>query len=395
MTQVQVELTGKRPGTLWPENLGAVKLGRYSGGDFFRAVAQGDEKALKAMGCPFVKYDASYTIPDRPGYKHWHTMPGGKRVLVEGPQSVKVLGDQSGAEGGFFVPGELRRGLLQTMTAASIVRPRALIMPMKSRSLDVPGLNYEGKGGDGETALTGGMVPKWGETGTEKPETEPEFSQIELVAHSLHGVVPVKNAILADSSDTLGVILPALAGISLASVEDAAYIVGTGAGQPLGVANAPATILVPRTEAGSITYADCQAMAGSLIPASHPFAVWVASIACYEALTGMKDPSGGLAWHPSGEQGIPELLTFPVIWTEDLPNLGEPGDLMLCDFTKYWVGLRQDVTVSASPHPLFLSNRTLYRFSLRTDGAPGLSAPIAGKHGGWYSPFVMLGGRPT
>jgi len=321
------------------------------GGDYLKALFVGDERKLASMG------------------------------------SVKTLGSQSGQEGGFTVPTDFKRGMVEIFNEAAIVRPRAFEVPVDGGEVEIPLLNTEGTA-QGESNLLAGFLPQWVEAGEEKPELNPEFALASLVPHELSGAIIVKNATLRDSADTLAIVLQRFGALSLAIQEDQAYLTGNGVGMPIGVLNAPGTITVPRATAGAISAADLPNMLRRLLALSHERAVWVASV------TGMDDIGAITGPNPETDgDGHIMLHGRPVYVTERVPAIGQTGDLMLCDFSLYYVS-DVDFAVDMSIHPLFASNRTIVRLCAYSDGQPALARPVLPKHsdqGLTVSPFVILG----
>jgi len=306
--------------------------------------------------------------------------------------STKLLGDQTGASGGFTVPPQFLPQLIQLASEDSIVRSRALNIPMTSRTVIVPGLDSTGTGVGAAHAL-GGVVATWTETGTTKHETEPSFTQIELVARELSGYTQVKDALLQDSAISLEALLYSLFGRAIAYQEDYAFLLGTGAGMPLGILNAGALLTVGRQVANQVSYTDVTNLKQQLYPPSWKSAVWICQTDIYTQITHMEDTAGNIIWQPNARVGEPEtLLGLPVFWTEKTPALGQTGDILLADLKWYYVGTREGLAIDASGDYAFINNTTTFRFVERLDGQPSLSQPMFKADGvTQISPFVALG----
>jgi HK97 family phage major capsid protein len=87
------------------------------------------------------------------------------------------------------------------------------------------------------------------------------------------------------------------------------------------------------------------------------------------------------------------MLTRPVIFTEKLPALGKKGDIVLCDFSQYAIGIRREVLLDKSIHVGWATDSTGYRAIMRVDGAGTWSAPIQPKDGDTLSWCVTLAAR--
>ena len=166
---------------------------------------------------------------------------------------------------------------------------------------------------------------------------------------------------------------------------------GTGAGQPLGVIGAPATIAVPRAVAGAIGINDIFNMLRDFQGVSP---VWVANQRTMPQILNLNGPAGNpsYVWIGNGRDQMPTtLMGYPIFFVENAADLGARGDIGLYDFSKYLIGDRQAVTVDSSKHYRFRNDITSWRAVHRVDGRPWLSTPITYRSGNQQvSPFVVL-----
>ena len=337
--------------------------------DFIKALTDGDTEALDNMGSKYVKW---------------------------GRKSKKVLGDQTGATGGFLVPTQVLNQLIKLEPEAEIVWPRAEIVPMENRTISVPGFDTTGSTA-GETNMIPGVRGYWTETGTDKTETEMRFTSIELVAHEYSGWIPIKEALLADSPISVAPLVTNAFRQACQFYRDEAFLDGTGVGQPQGVVDAPGTIVVPRQTAGTIDYLDLVNMKQRLLPTSWNRAMWIFNIMCYTPMETMTDPAGHYIWTENARDGSPtRLKNFPWTFTEKTPTLGIQGDVILADWSWYYIGDKQEISIAMSEHVRFLQNQVVYKFVMRLDGQEKLQAPIFLKDAvNTVSPFVILGAAAT
>jgi HK97 family phage major capsid protein len=246
----------------------------------------------------------------------------------------------------------------------------------------------------GATRQHGGIVASWTEEGTAKSETQPAFRQINLVAHKLVCYTEASDELLADEAVGLVAFLNGPMGFAGAIrwEEEYTFLQGTGAGQPLGVLNAGATITQPRAAAGQINIADIFNMI-SVHHGDNP--VWHISRGAMPQLLNLNGPAANPSyfWVPNGRDGAPgTLMGFPIEWTEKLPALGTAGDILLADWSYYLIGDRQATTIDSSMHFRFRNDLTAWRAVHRVDGQPWLSAPLTLADGTTQiSPFVILG----
>ena len=305
----------------------------------------------------------------------------------------KDLLEQTGSTGGFLVPIEYRPELLGVVYEANPIRERATVVPMRRRQVQYPTLEQTGTAA-GQTRQHGGIVATWTEEATEKDETEPAFRQINLVAHKLVCYTEASDELLADEAVGLVSFLSGPMGFAGAIrwEEEWTFLRGTGAGQPLGVLGAAATITQPRAGAGTIAIADIFNML-SQHHGDNP--VWHLSRSAMPTLLNLNGPAGNPSYffQPSMREGMPgTLMGFPILFTEKLPVLGTAGDILLADWAFYLIGDRQATTIDSSTHFRFRDDITAWRATHRVDGQPWLSQPITLADGATQiSPFVILG----
>jgi HK97 family phage major capsid protein len=315
--------------------------------------------------------------------------------FFESELEAKDLAEHTGSMGGYLVPTEFRPMLMQAVEESSIIRPRAMVIPMTRRTLDVPALKQDGTTA-GQPHWFGGMLAFWEAEAATIAETEPAFRNITLTAHELTAVTHVSNNLLNDSAVSLSALLTGSRGFPgvIAWKEDYAFINGSGAGEPLGVLNAGATLGVARTTTSRIKYDDLVNMLGKFMPSGK--GVWVASISVKAELMKLAGPTdtgyaGTYLWG-NAAAGVPDqLLGMPIIFTEKLPVLGSRGDIGLYDFGHYYVGDRQATTIESSDQARWLKNQTSWKVTHRVDGQPWLNAAFTLADGSTQiSPFVVL-----
>lgn len=317
------------------------------------------------------------------------------RFTEETKQSTMV--ESVGASGGFLVPAEFRAELMAVMGERSLVRGRATVIPMARREVLIPTLDQEGTT-SGVPHWFGGMQFYWHEEAQEKTLTEAKFRQIKLVAHKLIGYTRASDELLDDSAISLEAFLGGPMGMAggIAWMEDWAFINGSGAGQPLGVIPAPATITVAREVQHSVTYTDLTTMVENFLPSGR--GVWFISQSCMQELLTLNGPSGNPSYiWANAVNGAPgTLLGMPVIWTEKCPRIGTAGDVILADWSYYLLGDRQATTVESTKFDRWRYDETSWRAVHRVDGQPWLGAPLTYQDGTTQvSPFVILGAKTT
>jgi len=305
---------------------------------------------------------------------------------------TKDLVENTGASGGFLVFPEYRDDLFMMSEFQRYIRSRALVIPMRARQVSIPVLDQTGTT-SGQSNLYGGMIAKWTAEGGEKDETQPDFRQSDLIAHKLVVYTEASDELLADSAIGLEALLQRMMGATISNEEDYTFIQGTGAGQPLGVvdANCNVTLRVARQTANQINVQDVFNMLTEFMGQSP---IWLAHQSTMAQLLQLNGPAGNpsYVWISNLQDGPPaRLMGYPIYFNENNPTLGESGDLILADWSKYVIGDRQATTIDNSAHFRFQNDITAWRAVHRVAGRPWLSQPLTLRDGTTQvSPFVIL-----
>ena len=323
------------------------------------------------------------------------------------PQSIrtngvpKIYNDMSEAvsgDGGFLVPEEFRAELLRIALESGTVRPRARVIPMAVPTVRIPAILDTSHA----TTVFGGVNILWAaEAASISTVTQPAFAQVVLTAKKLTGYTIASNELLADSAISLEALIMQMFGDALAYFEDDAFIAGTGAGQPLGVLNAPALISVAKETgqaATTLVYENLVKMFSRMLPQSLGRAVWYAHPDVFQQLAQMSlnVGTGGSAVWISNMVGGPPATIFgrPVIFTEKAETLATAGDITFADFGYYLIGDRQAMQIAGSPHVNFTTDEMTWRFVQRVDGRPWVQSALTPRNGtNTMSPFVNVATR--
>lgn len=303
-----------------------------------------------------------------------------------------------GASGGFLVPTEFLAQLQSVMADESLVRSRATTIRMTRRQIDIPVLDQTGTTA-GIPHWFGGMKFYWTEEASSKTVTDAAFRKVSLVAHKLIGYTYASDELVDDSAISLADFLSGPLGFAggIAWMEDYAFINGSGAGQPLGVINAGATITVNRAATLTVGLADLLNMLENFLPSGR--GVWFYTQSALRELMEISGPTGNLSYvfMPSAREGVPAtLFGYDAIRTEKCPRIGTAGDFILGDWRYYLIGDRQATTVESTQYDRWEYDETSWRAVHRVDGQPWLSAPLTYQDGTTQvSPFVILGDKST
>ncbi len=312
--------------------------------------------------------------------------------------------EHTGTAGGYLVPATLTAAVLDKSLQDEVVRGRATIFPMSSNELVISGRDTQNRAG-GDVA---GLKLVWLGENMEGSVDDPIFRPVNLIAKkavilSEASVELVQDAINFEQQLTQGFAESLRVGL------DSAFLRGDGVGKPLGILNSPCriTVAVNGQAADTITFANIRAMMSRLLPGSFNRAVWIAHpsvldqllLLHHEFMSGeTPDTVASGALIPSafqmGADGNWRLMGKPVLWTECGAELGDEGDLMLCDLSYYAVGLRRDMSIETTNAAAWNRFAQSFRMYIRLTGQPLLATAITPVVGTTtLSPFITLDNR--
>lgn len=323
--------------------------------------------------------------------------PGG---TTEGKVNIKTMEESTDSSGGFLVPTEFMPNLMQLRLEQSVVRNygRPMVLPMNTDKLEIPRIHETSHASN----LYGGVAGGWTAEGGTMSSSEPKFGNVTLEAKEYSGYTVATNALLQDNAVALESVITRLFGEAWGYYEDDAFLEGTGSGQPLGVTNADALVTVFRQNANHFYFLDVPNIWARVLPRSRdngifimnheveadliPLVVENTEAAATKGNVIFISPDRGAADSPPST-----IMGRPYYVTEKVPGLGSASDFGFYDFSQYLIGDRQSLTIDASTHVYFTTNKTAWRFVFRVDGQPWMQSAITPKNGSnTLSPFVSL-----
>lgn len=323
--------------------------------------------------------------------------------LVQNAALSTYGSEAAGADGGFAVPPEWRSEIMQMVTGEESILARTDQQRVSGNSITFPM--------DETTAwqATGGIQAYWDSEATTITQSKPQLKDLTLKLHRLTALVPVTEELLEDAP-AMSNYVTRKAGEKMAFKVTDAIINGTGVGQPLGVMNAPATVSVAKISsqvAATFHAKNAAAMMARMPAGAFSRAVWLVNQDVMPQIMQLGFPvtdgtttvagAGALYMGPGQMQGqgaYGSLLGRPIIVTEACQTLGTVGDVILADLTGYLSAVKGAVKSDVSIHLWFDQNATAFRFVMRMNGQPWLSAAIARKNGSnTLSHFVTLATR--
>jgi HK97 family phage major capsid protein len=327
------------------------------------------------------------------------------------PGSIRAAAgsDEQGAYadpyGGFLVPETTLPGLLTTPADPDPTMGRTQPLPMASPTVKINARVDKNH----STSVSGGLVM------TRRPETiaatssRMEFEQISMHATSLMGLAYATEEILTDSPISFAALLASGFQDQFPAHMIKEKIRGVGGSEYLGILNSPALITISE-ESGQ---AADTILAENVINMrsrcwNYGNAIWIANHDAYPQLIKMAvvvsqvfgsdtAAAGGLVlvYQPSLREDRPDmLLGRPIFYSEYASTIGDPGDLILGNWSQYLDGLYQPLQSAESVHVRFVEHERAFKFWVRNAGAPWWrSALTPAESTTTLSPFVVIEDR--
>lgn len=205
-----------------------------------------------------------------------------------------VLQEGVDADGGYLVPEEYDRRLIDTLSEENIMRRLATIITTSGEhkiniAATKPAASWIEEGG----ALTFG---------------DATFSQILLDAHKLHVAIKVTEELLYDNAFNLeGYILDQF-GKALGNAEEDAFLNGDGTGKPLGLFAATGGGTVAGILTAAIKSDDMLDLVYALKRPYRKKASFIMNDKTLSSLRKLKDNNGAYIWQPSYQAGEPDRV---------------------------------------------------------------------------------------
>lgn len=258
----------------------------------------------------------------------WNAM----RSKMPSHEVMNALQVGTDSEGGFLVPDEFERTLVEALEEQNIFRTLAHVIQTSSGDRKIPVVASKG-------------TASWVDEEGAIPESDDSFGQVSIGAYKLGTMIKVSEELLGDSVFDLEAYVSREFARRIGNKEEEAFFTGDGTGKPLGVLadTGGAEIGVTAGAAGAFTADEVFDLFYSLKAPYRKNAVFLMNDASVKALRKLKDSNGQYLWQPSLTAAAPDtLLGRPVYTSAFMPAL-EAGkkSVLFGDLSYYWVADRQ------------------------------------------------------
>ena len=248
------------------------------------------------------------------------------------PTVMNALQIGTDSEGGYLVPDEYERTLVEALEEENIFRQLAKIIQTSSGDRKIPVVATKG-------------TASWIDEEGAYLESDDSFGQVSIGAYKLGTMIKVSEELLNDSVFDLESYISREFARRIGAKEEESFFTGDGTGKPLGVLaeTGGAEVGVTAASATAITADELIDLFYSLKAPYRRNAVWVLNDSTIKAIRKLKDNQGQYLWQPSLTAGAPDLLLGkPVRTSAYMPAIAaDAKTIAFGDFSYYWIADRQ------------------------------------------------------
>ena len=254
---------------------------------------------------------------------------------IRGREISNALKIGSDPDGGYLVPDEFERTLIEALEEQNIFRQLATVIRTASGERQIP------------VATTKGTA-SWVEEEALIPESNDTFGQITLGAYKLATMIKISTELLNDSAFNMEAYIAKEFARRIGVKEEEAFFVGDGSKKPTGILAATGGAPVAKTTASAtaITFDEVLDLFYALKTPYRTKASFVTNDSTMKMLRKLKDSTGQYLWQPSIKDGTPDMIVGRPIHTSGFVPAVAAGAkaLMFGDYSYYWIADRQSRT---------------------------------------------------
>lgn len=317
-------------------------------------------------------------------------------------RAVLGMSESIGQDGGFLVQSDHAEDLYSNAKDAGFIASKCMEVICSSKSNSTT-FNQVDETSLARGSLFGGISAAFvGEGGTIS-SSKPKFRQVDVKLNKLTAAAYITEEQLEDSSQLNSFVGNAFPYVMKDEI-DYSVLWGNGANNLLGIFNSGALITVakesgPQT-ADTIVGANINKMVdrllnpnlGTTVFMGHPDTLAQLRTAYVALGSGTDKPVYADPGLFPGSQA--NLAGYPFIVSQNCKALGDLGDLLLADFSKYVIFRKSGIKAAQSSHVEFLTDQMVFKWTLRVSGMPSLNNVLTDRHGSnTRSPFITLEAR--
>lgn len=290
----------------------------------------------------------------------WNSVRSGDWKTVK---DVLQVGKDS--EGGYLVPDEFEKKLVEKLTEDNFMRKICTIIKTSSGDRQIPIVTSDGEA-------------YWQGEGSKNKESDIVFGQALLSAYKITASLRISEELLNDSAFDLKSYVATNFSRRFSAKEEEAYLVGTGKSTSAGTFSQPTGIFnddggaengTTTTKIG-ITTDDLIDLFYSLKSPYRKNAVWVLNDTTVKAIRKLTDNNGNYLWQPALSANAPDtILGRPYYTSAYAPEIKAGAKaIAFGDFSYYWIADRQGFSLKCLNELYSENDQIGFKASKRVDG---------------------------
>ena len=326
-----------------------------------------DAEMKKPISTPILSKPVNPEISDKTGIASntynetfWNSVRSGDWKTVK---DVLQVGKDS--EGGYLVPDEFEKKLVEKLTEDNFMRKICTIIRTSSGDRQIPIVTSDGEA-------------YWQGEGSKNTESDVVFGQALLSAYKLTASLRISEELLNDSAFDLKSYIATNFSRRIAAKEEEAFLIGTGKSTSTGVVSQPTGIFnaIGGAENGSttakvsITTDDLIDLFYSLKSPYRKNAVWVLNDTTVKAIRKLTDSNGNYLWQPALSANAPDTIMGRPYYTSAYAPEIKAGNKAVAfgDFSYYWIADRQGFSLKCLNELYSENDQIGFKASKRVDG---------------------------
>jgi len=254
---------------------------------------------------------------------------------IRGKEISNALKIGTDPEGGYLVPDEFHRRLVEALEEHNIMRRLANVIQTSSGERQIPVVASKG-------------AAAWVDEEELIPESDDSFGKMTLYAYKVATLMKISNELLNDSAFPMEAYIAREFGRRIGAKEEEAFFIGNGTKKPTGLlaATGGAPLGVTTASATDIKLDDVLDLFYSLKVPYRAKASFITNDSTMKALRKLKDANGQYLWQPAIREGTPDMIVGkPIHNSAYMPSIeAEAKVLLFGDYSYYWIADRQSRT---------------------------------------------------
>lgn len=263
------------------------------------------------------------------------------------------------SEGGYLVPDEFERTLVEALEEQNVFRTLAKVIQTSSGDRKIPVVASKG-------------TASWLDEEKAFPESDDTFGQVSIGAYKLGTMLKVSDELLNDNVFNLESYIAKEFARRIGAKEEEAFFIGDGTGKPTGIfaQTGGAEVGVTSASVTAITIDEVMDLFYSLKSPYRKNAVFVLNDSTVKAIRKLKDSNGQYIWQPSVTAGTPDtILNKNVVTSSYVPVIAAGNkSIAFGDFGYYWVADRQGRSFKRLNELYAATGQVGFMASQRVDG---------------------------